>query len=207
MSLRSTGIGIGILSVLIGIALLDFVLVEGPRWQASNPENTVPATTQQASIESEGSTPTLVRKGSSTRKREAVPVAEVLTQLGLTSVATTETSILTSLLRATDATTVVLLLNNDRAALAAWIEADNVKDRFRDLKQALQERFSPNVTDLRDETIRPADGPPYDLLTFSDPAISTERILLVRIRTRLYEFHLSALGETIAQQLIEAFRQ
>lgn len=96
----------------------------------------------------------------------------------------------------------VLLLNNDRAALFSWIEGDNTKMIFQSVKQALQEQFSPKVTGLIDQTLTSENGPPIDMLAFSDPAISSEKVIFIRVRDRLYEFHIAEKGAEAVSALI-----
>lgn len=150
-----------------------------------------------------GSTPGVVKKGVSTKKASGINVENVLAKLQLVTQETNEASFL--LLTAPDKSkvkTYVLLRNNDRAFLFSWMESDDVKSIFAGLKQALQEQFSGKVTDLVDETRTPAGGPLVDYLTFVDPALSAERIVFLRVRTRLYELHVAENGDALLEQLI-----
>ncbi|MEQ1771939.1 MAG: hypothetical protein ABL879_19115 [Devosia sp.] len=145
----------------------------------------------------------VVKKGVSTKKASGINVEEVLAKLQLVTQQTNEASFVQ--LTAPDASkvkTYVLLRNNDRAFLFSWMESDDVKSIFAGLKQALQEQFSGKVTDLIDETRSQAGGPPVDYLTFKDPALSAERIVFLRVRTRLYEIHIAANGEALVDQLV-----
>lgn len=128
---------------------------------------------------------------------------DVLAKLQLVKQETNEASFL--LLTAPDKTKVkthVLLRNNDRAFLFSWIESDDVKSIFAGLKKALQEQFSGKVTDLVDETQTPTGGPLVDYLSFVDPALSAERIVFLRVRTRLYELHVAENGDAVLDQLV-----
>ena len=102
----------------------------------------------------------------------------------------------------TGSETTVLLWHDDRAFLMSWLENDDVKTIFGNLKQALQGQFSSKLTDLRDETVTAPDGPPVNILSFVDPALSSERLIFLRVRTRLYEIHVAKNGETIVDQLV-----
>ena len=149
-----------------------------------------------------GSTPGVIKKGVSTKKASGINVEDVLAKLQLVTQETNEASFL--LLTAPDKSkvkTYVLLRNNDRAFLFSWMESDDVKSVFAGLKQALQEQFSGKVTDLVDETRSTPGGPPVDYLTFIDPVLSTERIVFLRVRTRLYELHVAENGDAALEQL------
>ncbi len=157
----------------------------------------------ESSSSAASSTPGIVKKGVSTKKASGIKVEDVLAKLQLVTQETNEASFL--LLTAPDKTkvkTYVLLRNNDRAFLFSWMESDDVKSVFAGLKQALQEQFSGKVTDLVDETRSTAGGPPVDYLTFIDPALSAERIVFLRVRTRLYELHVAENGDAMLEQLI-----
>lgn len=146
----------------------------------------------------------VVKKGVSTKKASSVNIDDVLGRLQLVAQPTSQASFL--LLIAPDKTavkTAVLLRNNDRAFLLSWMDSDNVKSVFASLKQALQEQFSGKVTDLVDETRTPDNGPLVDYLSFLDPALSAERIVFLRVRTRLYEIHVAKNGEDLLGRLIE----
>jgi len=98
----------------------------------------------------------------------------------------------------------VLMKDNDRVGLLAWTESLQVKVYFIALKEALHTTFSPDMRDLVDETQTRENMPPRNLLTFLDPAISEERIVFVRIRERLYEFHVSKGKDEEIFELVEA---
>lgn len=149
-----------------------------------------------------GSGTRVVKKGVSTKKKSSVDVHATLAALQLIETQTTETSILNVVAQNMTVQTVVLLANNDRAALLSWVENDDVKTLFSLLKQTLQEQFSPKLSGLVDETRTQESGPPVDVLSFVDPAISPEKILFVRIRNRLYEFHIAAKGEDAIDRLV-----
>ena len=144
-----------------------------------------------------------MKKGTSTKKRSGVNVDEVIARLGLAKQETTESSFLTlATQNGATAQTAVLLWKDDRAFLLSWMENDNVKTVFGNLKQALQEQFSGKLTDLKDETTTATDGPPVNVLSFFDPALSAERLIFLRIRTRLYEIHVAKNGENLVDQFV-----
>jgi hypothetical protein len=111
----------------------------------------------------------------------------------------------------TPVTTRVLLKDNDRLALFSFADSPQIKTYFNVLKETLHASFSPQVTDLLDTTEEP-EGKPIrnvirNVLTFRDPAISEERILFLRVRERLYEFHVvEGQGDTI-QEIIDELTQ
>jgi hypothetical protein len=98
----------------------------------------------------------------------------------------------------------VLLQDNDRASSLAWIESGQVRDIFTNVKKELRQSFSANVKDLIDERQTERGKPPRDVLSFVDPAIHTDRVLIVRVRQRLYEFHITAGKEPAIDRLIDA---
>lgn len=217
--------GIVIMLTGVGLAGADYVLSEQPRMIAMQEENPVtpppeaPVSSSSptadplppssiASSESlppatSSSTPGVVKKGVSTKKAGGIDVNAVLARLQLITKETSEASfILLTVPDRAKVTTFVLLRNNDRAFLFSWMESDDVKILFAALKQTLQEQFSGRVTDLVDETRTPKNGAPVDYLSFVDPALSSERIVFLRIRNRLYELHVAENGAELLEQLV-----
>ena len=198
-----------------GLAGADYVVKERPR-EIVQPETDtgavmpepeqpqVPVPTEPRSEPSSGSSSSsnVVKKGVSTKKKAGPDVLAVLASLQLTPTATSEASLI-GLTNGSGSLTMVLLADNDRAALFSWIENDDVKTMFSALKQALQEQFSPGLKDLTDETRTPETGPPVDILSFYDPAISPEKVIFLRVRTRLYELHVAEKGTELVNRLIE----
>lgn len=140
------------------------------------------------------SAPRVVKKGVSTKKKNSVDIPSLLVSHQFIVTQSGEASLLQRIEQGTNVQTVVLLQNNDRIALFSWIESDNTKAIFASLKQALQEQFSPKVTGLIDQTLVSDNGPPVDMLSFFDPAISPEKVIFIRVRDRLYEFHVAESG-------------
>lgn len=216
--------GIVILLLGGGLAVADYVIKERPIMIALQ-EPMVPAessssssssvsssvasvpslasSSSSSSLPSASSSPGVVKKGVSTKKAVGINVTDVLAKLQLISQPTGEASFLS--LTAADKTKVqtsVLLRNNDRAFLFSWTESDDVKKHFASLKQALQEQFSGKVSDLVDEVRTSDNGPPVDYLSFLDPALSAERIVFLRVRTRLYELHIAENGTELLEALV-----
>ena len=194
-----------------GLATADAMLKERPHELGMNQEEqsssapiTLPEESSSSAVSSVSSSVTFVKKGVSTRKKSGVDVSDVLARLQFIETTANEASILQLTASITKPHTEVLLQNNDRAALLSWIESDDVKMIFSAVKQALQEQFSPKLKDLVDETQTQTDGPPVDILSFIDPTISAEKIVFLRVRTRLYEFHIAPKSEVAVQGLIEA---
>lgn len=191
MQLRALLSSAGLLLGLAGLGVADFMLVERPMQTVQEPgdiggassSSMSSASSADASSSAEG-----VVKGVS---RNAGPaVKEVLMERGYTWTDLSETALLETVLGSTDVQKIALLRNEDRAAGLAWIDVPDAKEVLFALKQAMLQNFSGNVTDVVDETRRPADAAPHDILSFRDPAIGPERLLFVRVRTRLYEFHI-----------------
>lgn len=182
--------------VLLAVGGADYWFVERPHQsedqmnQGSSSEDTMSST----------SSATAVPKGVS---KHQVNIDDILTGLALTPVDTQEPSLIGQVAGpSVPVQTKVLMQSNDRAALFAWVDTPDVKSLFLTLKQTLQPLFSSQVKDINDESFEPENGPPYDVLSFTDPAISPEKILFVRVRTRLYEFHIAAGQENTIQQMV-----
>ena len=191
--------------------------------EVAMPTNTAPATNTGVTVSETGtgsvptvavqmpttsassSAPTFVKKGMSMKKKSSVRVDDVIQKLGLTSVQTSERSLLSIAVTTVPVQTSVLLLRGDRALLLSWIESDDVKDIMTNLKKSLQDQFSVQVSNLLDETRQVPNGPPMDVLRFLDPAISSEEIYILRVRNRLYEIHVAKNGADVLGQLMEEF--
>jgi hypothetical protein len=149
----------------------------------------------------------VVKKGASLKKVRGPNIADAILSLGLQQAETKEASLLALSAPPGSVQTMVLMQQNDRLALFAWTESDNVKILFSALKDALQMQFSPKVTDLLDETRTQESGPPYDILSFSDPKLSPEKVIFIRVRTRLYEFHVAPAKEATLAPFMEILRK
>lgn len=205
--------GFVIAALSAGLAVTDYMFVEAPRIEAPEaPEQPdIPSSTSSSAASSApgdivtgtSSSRAVVKKGVSTKKMTGVDVSDVFARLQLVARPTQEASFLQFLSQNQGTVqTVVLLRNNDRAFLFSWLEHSDVKAIFSNLKQALQEQFSAQVTDLVDET-RMQDGvPPVDILSFLDPALSEEKILFLRVRNRLYELRIAENGQEMADALV-----
>jgi hypothetical protein len=144
-----------------------------------------------------------VKKGSSTKKKAGIDVPLVLSELQLITQPTEEAGFLSFMMKDASGVKIwVLLRNNDRAYLFSWIDSPDAKTIFGSLKQALSEQFSGKLTDLIDETRAPTEGPPVDILSFFDPTLSPEKIVFLRVRTRLYEIHTAKNGEETLDSLV-----
>ncbi|MDO8468552.1 MAG: hypothetical protein Q7S29_02225 [Candidatus Peribacter sp.] len=143
-------------------------------------------------------------EGAVTKKSGLDPLT-IVSQLNFTAEETDQRSLISAVVKEQSlVTTRVLLLNGDRAGLLAWIETPNVKEVFLVLKDSLHTLFSPEVRDLLDEMQSPAGKPPRNFLTFLDPALSEERFVFVRVRERLYEFHIAPGKDEAMYTLVEA---
>lgn len=194
--MRNTSIaGVVIAVIAIGLGGADYWFKERPflaNQQTEMVEVARSSTSSEDATEtsSEGSR-TVVKKGQSTKKREGPNVAQVFDELGVTAQSTREVSILNLVHpNVPSIVTNALLIDNDRAGLFSWIDSPDVKDLFGMVKESLQQSFSSDVAGLIDESRTQEDGPTYDYLTFTDNAISAEKVVFVRVRTRLYEFRI-----------------
>lgn len=135
----------------------------------------------------------------------AETVQNLLTQLQFTPQESTEDTLLKQLAAGEVPTpTLVLLLENDRSGLVSWLESQDARLYFSALKEALSSSFSPELNDLQDEVQELPGNRTREVLSFSDPALSAERITIVLIGNMLYEFHSSPGKEERISALIEA---
>lgn len=104
----------------------------------------------------------------------------------------------------TEIKSMAILSDGDRAGSVTWVETGDVKTHFIALKDALLGSFSSDMRDLRDETMQQPGEPVRNVLTFIDPGLSEERIVFVRVRERLFEFHLAEGKEEVMNGFIEA---
>jgi hypothetical protein len=214
----TAGLTLGVLLLVLGSS--DYFLKEHPAWN-SILQNDSSSSSQSSAISdisaiSSASSITVIPGASSssfagvkkgTTRKEGPDVQNLLQTQGYTAAAIAEPVLIGAIAQQETMNGFVLLKNNDRTALLAWIDTPNVKTIFAGLKQALAENFSGRVSDLVDETQTPAQGAPRDILSFIDPSLSSERFLFVRIRTRLYEFHIAQGKEADVQAIVEALGQ
>lgn len=205
----------GILGFAAALGMADAFLVEGgPPWRSPEGDDAPPSAPAQ--VYDQG-TPDQPPEGSAepthppnaVPKRSGVPVRETVLAQGYTTMDTNELSILRTVVPQQEATVeaVVLLKDGDRAGWMAWVESPRVKDYYLALKETLHTSFSPEVRDLLDETQRIPGKPVRNLLTFLDPGISSERLVFLRVRERLYEFHVAPGEDAALFALIEVLTQ
>ncbi len=138
------------------------------------------------------------------RKQSGPPVEEAIKAAGYTTTATSDLSFLAQIAGSgTEIHALAILQNGDRAGSVTWIETPKVKNYFISLKEALLSAFSSDVRDLKDETLQGANVPVRNMLTFLDTSLSTERLVFIRVRERLYEFHIANGKEDTMNGLIE----
>jgi hypothetical protein len=141
------------------------------------------------------------------RPAQGPDVLQTIATAQLTASDTRESSIMSLLFSDADISTFVLLKDNDRIGLISWTESPRVKVQFLGLKEALNDSFSPAITDLIDETQQREERPTVNLLTFRDTGISEERLVFLRVRDRLYEFHIAQGQEDTVFALIDILTQ
>ena len=143
--------------------------------------------------------------GQGVKKNQGPAVETIATQLGMSVSENAELTMLAQV--AGDAPGVQsysLVQNGDRIGSVTWVESPDVKTIFITLKEALLPAFSPKLTGLRDETLQETGKPVRNLLTFFDPALSEEQLVFVRVRERLFEFHIATDKEEAMQSFIDA---
>lgn len=142
--------------------------------------------------------------GDPVRKSEGPDVLEIAALQNFTTQETEETSILSRVVSEPDTVNArVLLLNEDRASYIAWVDSTDVKTYFLSLKEALHRSFTASVTDLLDEAQQREGLPTRNVLTFKDTGLLPERVVFVRVRERLYEFHIPEGKDDLIFALIE----
>lgn len=133
-------------------------------------------------------------------------VLDIITSLQFTAEESSEDTLLQQL-AASDGPLVhalVLLADNDRSALLAWVESPNTGAYFSALKEALSTSFSPDLQDLRDDREELPGNRIRETLSFHDPALNKERITMLHIGNMLYEFHISPGKEEHIASLVDA---
>ncbi len=135
-------------------------------------------------------------------KSSGAAVQTVVADAGLEVAASAEPTFLSQIIQ-TGLTSVTILSNGDRAGSVTWVESPDVKTSFIALKDGLLESFSAGLRDLKDTTVQEAGHPVRNILRFSDPALSDEELVFVRVRERLFEFHIAPNSENTMNELIE----
>ncbi len=138
------------------------------------------------------------------RRVNGPDIFAVLSAAGIATQTTREESLLSKIVPSdVEVESRVILLGNDRLAFFAWVESPDAKAYFTALKEALHTSFSSELQDLVDEVQEREGKPVRNVLSFLDPAIHTERILFVRSRQRLYEFHVVSGQEEEIQRVMD----
>lgn len=141
-------------------------------------------------------------------KAKGIDVDLVVRSLGMETSASKDQSMLTQVVGTrAKASSLNILIGDDRAGSVTWVDAPQVKMFFAALKESLLQSFSPQVTGLVDEVQRGEGRPIINLLTFSDPSLSNETLTFIRIRERLYEFHAAPGKEGQMLRVIDALSQ
>lgn len=130
-------------------------------------------------------------------------VLQTITTAGLEASDTDEATFLAQIAEK-DVHSVIILKDGDRAGSVAWMDSTDVKTDFMALKDGLLQSFSPALKDLKDMTEQEAGRPVRNILSFSDSALSEDYLVFVRVRERLFEFHITEGSEDAMNGLIEA---
>lgn len=136
-------------------------------------------------------------------KSSGAAVQTVIANAGL-EVTTSEEPTFLSQMIDTGLTSVTVLRDGDRAGSVTWIESPEVKTLFIALKDGLLESFSAGLHDLKDTTEQEVGHPVRNILRFTDPALSDEELVFVRVRERLFEFHIAPNAKDTMNELMEA---
>lgn len=95
-----------------------------------------------------------------------------------------------------------LMKAEDRLASAFWMESTSPEEVMNALTQKAFHAFSSSMENLVDDTLVMDGYEEMDVLAFSDPVLSSERIMIVQIGNTLYEFHYPPAQEPIIQGLL-----
>lgn len=137
-------------------------------------------------------------------KQSGPDIAALIAAQGFTLEEATELSLIEQIAGdKAPAHTLAILKDADRAGSVTWVESPQVKTYFFALKESLLPAFSAQVQDLQDTTTATIGTPVRNVLTFFDPGLSPERLAFVRVRERLYEFHIASGKEEMMGGLIE----
>ncbi len=138
------------------------------------------------------------------RKQNGPEVAGAIAAAGFTTTDTNDLSFLAQIAGSgAEIKALAILKDGDRAGSVTWIETPKVKSYFIALKEALLSAFSPQMTNLKDQTLQGNAVPVRNYLTFTDPSLSAERLVFIRVRERLYEFHIANGKDDVMNALIE----
>ena len=188
----------GLLTLMTLLGVADAALLEGMPVQ----EKTEVAVVDEPTVSPTPSTPTPT---GGVRRNQGPNIAEVLKRRQFTMIEANEKIILQKIIPTGEATlqSYALLKDGDRAGMIAWTNSSKVKQYYLVLKEALHSAFTSDVQDLLDETQRREGRPTRNLLTFFDPGLLSERVVFVRVREQLYEFHIPEGSSGIIFDLIE----
>lgn len=195
----------GLLALMLVLGISDATLLEKTPGEmvAMNDDDEEVTVIQIPSTDTEP-VPTTPTPTGGVRKAQGPDVLESLVSNGFTFNDTKERMLLGKVVEGKETLySKVLLLDGDRAGAVSWVSSPNVKSEYLVLKEALHSAFTPEVQDLLDETQRREGKPTRNLLTFLDTGLLPERVVFVRVRERLYEFHVAEGASDAIFNLIE----
>jgi len=190
---------VGLLTTMILLGVADAALLEGMPTQKMAVISENEPTTPIVKL------PTKPNTSGEVSRYLGPDIKDVLKKRGFTTANTREKIILEKIIPKEEATlqSYVLLKDGDRAGMIAWTNTPKVKQFYLVLKEALHSAFTSDVQDLLDETQRREGRPTRNLLTFFDPGLLSERVVFVRVREQLYEFHITEGSSGVIFDLIE----
>ncbi len=188
----------GLLTTMLLLAVADIIVIEGLPGSKVIADTT---DTKPPVIEAKKKRPTLPE--GAVAKHDGPNVMNVITERGVETTDAREPIILSRIVEGEKLQSKVLLQDGDRAGMIAWVDSSKVKKHYLVLKESLHSAFTPEVEDLLDETQRREGRPTRNLLTFYDPGLLSERVVFVRVRERLYEFHVSEGKSRVIFDIIE----
>lgn len=163
----------------------------------------VTGTTLPARLAFNGEETTPTAPSAAVPKSSGPAVKTVITEAGLEVHSSAEPTFLSQIIQK-GLTSSTILKDGDRAGSVTWVESPDVKNSFIALKDGLLESFSAGLTGLNDTTEQEPGRPVRNILRFTDPALSDEELVFVRVRERLFEFHIAPGSEETMNALIDA---
>ena len=186
-------ITVTILTLVVGLVVADTALLEPlpPRSSLNLSQVWQQVLRLNVSQSSTTKSPPSAPRGA-VEKRSEFTIEEQLPALGIEAKESNESTMLEQITQENDSLIQrTLLERGDRIGSIAWINTPLVKEYFIVLKESLSQSFSPALDNLVDTTRRLPGKPVVDELSFYDPGIAQEKLVFLRIRSRLYELHVA----------------
>jgi len=202
----------GLLLSMLLLGVVDAALLEGwPMTEEAGDIAQLPETETPAQPQIREGTGTSIIPGQGVRRNDGPDILTTLVSRGFTfqDPPSGERIVLSRVITdgKTPVTSKVLLQDGDRAGVISWVQSPDVKRHYLSLKDLLHASFTTKVKDLIDETQRREGHPVRNLLTFFDAGLLPERVVFIRVRERLLEFHIAEGKADVMFDVIEELTQ